>query len=239
MSRLLTLALVRSGEGMSKSFIFLALVGASTLLVRSQSVPHPDASAVWQTPGGFVANAKTACGSSSGSQFGDCLIQQMVKAGASAASVTFTRDLFKETHGEVGVMTSFQKGTPVDIAWVTYPWRPDHKYGLLLLNGQPAIVNVEDLKRLDQRAMRESLQYKSLQKQFARLDIFPGDRDGKTFPDSQPSPNGGAQFVLNYPLRNGCPNCGNAGSAMFTWNFDKDGKFVGTSFMGLLSPPLN
>jgi hypothetical protein len=224
---------------MSKSFIFLALIGASTLIVHSQSAPHPDASAVWQMPAGFAANAQTACGSSSGSRSGDCLIQQMVKAGASTASVAFTRDLLKETHGEVGVMTSFQKGTPVDIAWVTYPWRPDHRYGLLLLNGRPAIVNVEDLKGLDQRAMRESLQYQGLQKQFTRLDIFPGDRAGTTFPDSQPSPNGGTQFVLDYPLRNGCPNCGNAGSAMFTWNFDKDGKFVGTSFMGLLAPPLN
>lgn len=220
---------------MSKSFIFLALIGASSLLVRSQSVPHPDASAVWQMPAGFAAKAQTACGS----QSGDCLIQQMVKAGASPASVAFTRDLLKETHGEVGVMTSFQKGKPLDIAWVTYPWRPDHKYGLLLLNGRPAIVNVEDLKGLDQRAMRESLQYKSLQKQFAGLAIFPGDRQGTTFPDSQPNPNGGVQFILDYPLRNGCPNCGNAGSAMFTWNFDNDGKFQGTSFMGLLAPPLN
>jgi hypothetical protein len=224
---------------MSKSFIFLALVGASTILARSQSMPHPDASAVWQMPAGFVADAQTACGTPSASHFGDCVIEQMVKAGASTASVTFTRDLLKQSHGEAGVMTSFQHGTPVDIAWVTYPWRPDHKYGLLLLNGEPAIVNVEDLKLLDRRSMRDSLQYKALQKQFAKLDIFQGDREGKTFPDSQPSANGGAQFVLNYPLRNGCPNCGNAGSAMFTWNFDKDGKFLGTSFMGLLAPPLN
>jgi hypothetical protein len=162
----------------------------------------------------------------------------MVKAGASTASVAFTRNLSKQSHGEVGVMTAFQQGTPVDFAWVTYPWRPNHQYGLLLLNGQPAIVNVEDLKLLDQKSMRQSFQYKDLQKQFAKLDIFPGDRDGKTWPDSQPRPNGGAQFVLDYPLRNGCANCANAGSAMFTWNFDKDGKFLGTSFMGLLPPPL-
>jgi len=224
---------------MSKSFILLALVGASTILARSQSLPHSDASAVWHMPGEFVANAQTACGSSSASQFGDCLIQQMVKAGAPTASVTFTRNLFKQGHGEVGIMTSFQQGTPVDIAWVTYPWRPDHRYGLLLLNGQPGIVNVEDLKLLDQKSMRQSFQYQDLQKQFAKLDIFPGDRDGKTWPASQPTPNGGAQLVLGYPLRNGCATCANAGSATFTWNFAKDGKFLGTSFMGLLPPPLN
>jgi hypothetical protein len=224
---------------MLKSLILLALVGASTILARSQTLPHPDASAVWQMPNGFAATAQTACGASSGSQFSDCLIQQMVKAGAPAASVTFTRDLLKHNHGEVGVMTSFQPGKPVDIAWVTYPWRPDHRYGLLLLNGRPEIVNVEDLKLLDQRAMRDSSQYKDLRNQFAKVDIFPGDRDGRTWPQSQPQPSGGTQFVLGYPLRNGCVSCANAGSATFTWNFDKDGKFLGTSFMGLLPPPLN
>ena len=224
---------------MSKSFLLLALAGASTILAGSQSLPRPDASAVWQLPGGFAADARSACGSSSASKFGDCLIQQMVKAGASTSSVTFTRNLFEQSKEEVGIMTSFQHEKPVDVAWVTYPWRSDHRYGLLLLNGQPAIVNLEDLKLLDQKAMRQSFQYQDLQKQFGKLNIFPGDRDGQTWPDSQPASNGGAQFVLDYPLRNGCANCANAGSAMFTWNFDKDGKFLGTSFMGLLPPPLN
>jgi hypothetical protein len=224
---------------MLRSFILLALVGASTILAPPQSLPHPDASAVWQMPGGFVVKAQAACGSSSAVQFGDCLIQQMVKAGAPATSVVFTRALFRQYHQDVGVMTSFQHGTPVDIAWVTYPWRTDHQYGLLVLNGRPEIVNIEDLKLLDQKSMRQSFQYQDLQKQFAQVAIFPGDRDGQTWPQSQTGPNGGAQFILGYPLRNGCPSCANAGSATFTWNFDKDGKFLGTSFMGLLAPPLN
>jgi hypothetical protein len=163
----------------------------------------------------------------------------MEKAGAPGASVDFSRSLLKRRHEDVGVMTSYQQGKPVDIAWVTYPWRQDHKYGLLLLNGQPTIVNIEDLDHLDQKSMRESLQYKTLQKQYPKVDIYPGDRDGRTYPDSQPGSNGGLQYILVYPLRNGCPNCANAGSAMFTWNFDMDGKFLGTSFMGLLPPPLN
>lgn len=224
---------------MSRSLILFAVLGASTILANSQGVPHVDASAVWDIPQGFAAGAQNACGSRSDSKFGDCVCQQMMKAGASTASVNFTRDLLKQSHGEVGVMTSFQQGKPVDIAWVTYPWRSNHKFGLLLLNGQPAIVNIEDLKLLDQKSMRQSLQYKDLQKQLAKVDIFPGDRDGRTYPDSQSGPNGGTQYVLVYPLRNGCPTCANAGSAMFTWNFDASGKFLGTSFMGLLPPPLN
>lgn len=225
---------------MSKRLSLLVLVCVAAIIPSySQAPSRLDASAVFQMPGGFVANAESACGSSSTPQFGDCVAQQMSKAGASAASVNFTRELYKENHGEVGFMTSFQRGTPVDIAWITYSWRPDHQYGLLLLNGQPRIVNVEDLAVLDLKTMQQSFQYKDLRNQFAKLTIFPGDRDGMTWPESQPGSNGGTQFVMSYRLRNGCATCANAGSAIFTWNFDKEGKFLGTSFMGMTSPPLN
>jgi len=225
---------------MSKHLSLVVLSGlVTTILASAQGTPRLDAAAVWQMPGGFVANAQTACGSSSSPQFGDCVTTQMAKAGASPASVSFTRELYKQNHGEVGFMTTFQPGTPVDIAWVTYSWRPDHQYGLLLLNGQPGIVNVEDLTLLDRKSMQQSFQYKDLQNEFPKLDIFPGDRDGTTWPESQAGPNGGTGFVLSYPLRNGCATCANAGSAIFTWNFNKQGKFVGTSFQGMTPAPLN
>ena len=135
-------------------------------------------------------------------------------------------------------MTSFQKGSPVDIAWVTYSWRPDHQYGLLLLNGQPSIVNVEDLTALDQKTMQQSFQFKDLQNQFPKVALFAGDRDGTAWPDSQTGSDGGTQFVLSYPLRNGCLTCAHAGAAIFTWNFSKQGKFLGTSFQGMTPAPL-
>lgn len=214
---------------------FACLVAASA---QSQNSPHVDASAVWQMPPGFVGNSQTACGSQSSSGFLDCVVQQMTKAGASPASTRFTRELFKQSRGEVGFLTSFQKGTPVDIAWTTYPWRPDHQYGLLLVNGQPEIVNVEDLKLLDRKGLQQSFQFKDLQSQFPKVEVYPGDRDGQTWPQSQAGDSGGTQFVLSYPLRNGCPTCAHAGDAIFTWNFSNQGKFLGTSFMGMTPAPL-
>jgi len=44
--------------------------------------------------------------------------------------------------------------------------------------------------------------------------------------------------VVSYPLRNGCHACASAGSALFNWNFDAQGKFLGTTFLGLLAAPL-
>ena len=45
----------------------------------------------------------------------------MAKAGAPPDAVSFTRALYKESHGEFGVMTGFQDESPVAFAWITYP----------------------------------------------------------------------------------------------------------------------
>ena len=197
-----------------------------------------DASTVWQLPPQFMTSARAACDPSSGSNYADCVIGRMAKAGAPADAVQFTRELYKQSHGEFGIMTGFQDEGPVAFAWMTYPLRANTNYGLLLLNGQPRIVNVEDLKLLDVKAMKQSTQFQDLKAQFPRIDIWPGDRDGKLWPNSQPGANGGIQFTVGYPLRDGCHACAHAGDAIFNWNFDAAGKFLGTSFQGIIGPPL-
>jgi hypothetical protein len=167
------------------------------------------------------------------------MIAQMTQAGAPTAAVSFTRELFKQSHGEFGVMTGFQGGSPVAFAWINYPLRANANYGLLLVNGWPPIVNVEDLKLLDTKTMKQSFQFRDLKNQFPKVDVWPGDRDGKIWPTSQSGPDGGTQFMVGYPLVNGCHACERAGFAIFTWNFDAQGKFLGTAFMGMTPPPLN
>lgn len=204
---------------------------------QSQNVPAKiGSSAVWQVTPQFLAAAHAACDNSSPAA--GCMIDQMAKAGAPADAVGFTRELFKQSHGEFGVMTGFQNQAPIAIAWITYPLRANTNYGLLLVNGKPPILNVEDLSLLDIKTMKRSFQFQDLKNQFPQADLWPGDRDGKTWPNSQAGPNGGIQFVVSYPLRNGCHACASAGSALFNWNFDAQGKFLGTTFLGLLSPPL-
>ena len=195
-------------------------------------------SSVWQIPGQFLAAAHAACDKSAPSGFTECFINQMAPAGASADAVSFTRGLYKQSHGDVGIMTGFQPVGPVDIAWITYPLRANTNYGLLLVNGKPQMVNVEDLNLLDKKTMQQSPQFKDLAFQFPKVDVWPGDRDGKTWPNSQTGPNGGIQFTVGYPLINGCHACARAGSAIFTWNFSAQGKFMGTTFVGMTPPPL-
>jgi hypothetical protein len=217
--------------------VCLAVVLYASAVFAQSNSPSIGQSAVWQPPSTFITSAQTACEKVSPSlKFNECVINQMPKAGASADAVTFTRELYKELGGEVGIMGSFSKVGPVDIAWVTYPLRSTN--GLLLVNGQPKILNAEDLKRLDQKGLQQSFQYQSLQSQFPNVGLWPGDRDGKTWPNSQTGSKGGLQFIIGYPLRNGCQTCAHAGFALFTWNFSPTGRFMGTSFMGMTPAPL-
>ncbi len=196
------------------------------------------ASAVWQLPESFMAGAHAACDKSAPDRFAECVIDQMAKAGAPPDAVSFTRELYQQSHGDVGIMTGFQAVGPVDFAWITYPLRANTNHGLLLINGEPRIVNVENLAQLDRKGMKNAPQFKDLQVQFPEVDVWPGDRDGKTWPNSQAGPNGGVQFTVGYPLINGCHACAHAGSAIFTWNFTAQGKLLGTTFVGMTPPPL-
>jgi len=195
-------------------------------------------SAVWQIPSQFLVTAHAACDKSSASGGGECFINQMAKAGASKAAVTFTRELYRQNHGDFGIMTGFQRQRPVAFAWITYPLRANTNYGLLLVNGQPRMVNVEDLKLLDRKTMEQSTQFQDVKNQFPKADVWPGDRDGKIWPNSQAGPSGGIQFVVGYPLLNGCHACERVSDVIFTWNFDAAGKFLGTSFVGMTPPPI-
>jgi hypothetical protein len=196
------------------------------------------ASSVWPLPAQFMTSAHAACDKSAPAAFAPCVIDQMAKAGASTDAVSFTRALYKQSSGEVGIMTGFQAVGPVDFAWITYPLRANTNYGLLFINGKPPIVNVENLALLDRKTMQQTPQFKDLKFQFPEVDVWPGDRDGKTWPNSQTASDGGVQFTVGYPLINGCHACARAGSAIFTWNFTAQGKFLGTTFVGMTPPPL-
>lgn len=233
-------ALAQSGKEIlvTRAAVEMPVPFASALTMAGADQPKIDASAVWTLPGDFVTKAHTSCEKSAPSSFAECFVDQMSKAGASNTAVAFTRELYKQSHGEVGIMTGFQGAQPVDIAWITYPLRANTNYGLLLVNGRPTIVNVEDLKLLDQKGLKQSPQFQDLKNQFPKVDVWPGDRDGTTWPNSQAGPHGTTQYLVDYPLINGCHACARAGRVIFTWNFDARGKFLGTTFQGMTPPPL-
>ena len=198
------------------------------------------AASVWQMPSTFLAAARKACDNlPQPSSYADCFINQMSKAGASPAAVAFTRELQKQSNGDVGIMSGFDKvGPVVDVAFITYPLRANTNNGLLFVNGTPKIINAEDLSLLNQTEMQQSPQFQNTKAQFPNVSVWPGDRDGTTWPNSNPNSEGGVSFTLGYPLINGCHACERAGFAEFNWKFGPTGKFLGTAFMGMTPPPV-
>ena len=222
---------------MRRFCLLLVLISVASVVFAQSQTQSIGPSAVWKPASDFLTNAHAACDKATPSlKFSACVIDQMSKAGAPADAVSLTRELAKQTSGEIGIMAGFHKVGPVDIAWVSYPLRGSN--GLLLVNGAPRIINAEDLKLLDQKGMQQSFQFQDLQNQFPRVNLWPGDRDGKTWPNSQTGSKGGLQFIIGYPLRNGCQACAHAGHALFTWNFSSSGRFTGTSFLGMTPAPI-
>jgi len=218
----------------------------AVLLICSVFLPAQDSSgqkigpsAVWQMPDSLRTTILKKCGDATQPPpFAECFINQMAAGGAPAPAVAFTRELYKVSNGDVGILYGFHKVGPVDIGWVNYPLRANTNYGLLFLNGKPPILNAEDLTLLDQSAMKQNPQFQNTKAQFPKTGVWPGDRDGTTWPNSQLGPNGGIQFTVGYPLINGCHACEHVGFAMFNWNFNQQGKFLGTSFVGMTPPPV-
>ncbi len=195
------------------------------------------ASAVWRPPQDFVTKAHEICDKGAGpASFSQCFMNQISAAGTPAAAMAFTRMLYKQSDGQLGIMSAFKNYGLVDAAQVFYPLRANDNYVLLLVNGDPAIIDVDDLQKLERPAMESDPAFQSIKQKYPKADIWPGDRSGNNpWPRMQSLPGGGTQFVVNYPLIDGCHACQHVGLARFGWDFDPSGKFLRTTYM--VSPP--
>ena len=221
-----------------------ALVFAVSVPAQTASAPHGgssskiDASSVWNVPPDFVAKAHAACDKSNPPNYGRCFLDQMKAQGAPDKAVSFSLMLFRQTDGEVGILVGFKPAGPVDMARVLYPLRANDNYGLLLVNGDPPVLNVDDLKKLDTAAMEQTGVYKAVKERFPNATLWPGDRSGADiWPASQAMPGGGQQIIIGYPLLDGCHACRPVGLARFAWEFDAKGNFLKTEYVPTPPPP--
>src|SRR5262245_35336980 len=142
-------AISSSRESSAKTEVIMnttALVAALLLAAAAQApapAPAPvGADAVWKPPADFRATVTAACGKAK--DFGACFVDEMRAAGASAAAVDFA----KRTDNQ-GYMTSFRDTGRVDVANVEYPFRANENALVFLVNGEPAMIDVDDVSRID------------------------------------------------------------------------------------------
>jgi hypothetical protein len=221
----------------------IVLVTVSCAFAQTVSAPQSGnsnkitAAAVWNVPQDFLTKAHAACDAAHPPDYGQCFIDQMATQGAPGKAVSFSLMLYKQSDGQVGIMVGFEPAGAVDMARVMYPLRANDNYGLLFVNGDPNILDVDNLKKLDQAGMEKAGVYQVIKERFPKVAIFSGDRSGTTWPQMQPIPNVGEQFIIGYPLLDGCHACRPLGLARFAWQFDAQGKFLNTVYIPTPPPP--
>jgi hypothetical protein len=201
--------------------------------------------AVWSVNPDFLKAAHAACDKSAPpTSVPECFIGEMAKAGAPQDAVKFTRALYGST-GQVGMMGEFKSFGAIGLAWVVYPLRANENDGLLLLNGDPQFLDPDDVQKLDKTALPSDPLFLQWKKTAPKLDVWPGDRAGGAaqiqFARVRPGEKPGSQrFLFSYPLIDGCHACARSGFANYWWDFDAQGKFLGTQLLSVTrgAPPI-
>ena len=114
----------------------------------------------------------------------------------------------------------------------SYPFRANENDAWLLVNGTPALIDVDDRHYLALAAMRGSAGLSaSFDRRYPNVSFWPGDR-GVTGPQVA---RGGREFVVGYQLRDQCHACATVGQVRFAFDFEAEGRFLGTRLISVIA----
>jgi hypothetical protein len=179
--------------------------------------------AVWHPGAGFVAELHQACDSQS--VFIQCAARQIDNA-APAPAAAFSRAIEHD-----GWLNAFREVGRVDVAYVLYPFRANENYGWLLVNGSPAMVDVDDLSRLPRADLRADRAWSQILARYPNAILFPNDRSTIVDPMALVFPDGSQQFIVSYRITDRCRACALVGFAFFGYDFNSKGRFDGAHLL--------
>jgi hypothetical protein len=177
--------------------------------------------AVWKPPADFRATVNAKCGKAA--DFGACFLDQMRAAGASPEALAFARRTDNQ-----GYATSFHGTGKVAVVSAEYPFRANENSLVFLVNGQPSMIDVDDLSRLDKEDLDANPAYAALLAKYPKVELFPADRRPGLGASAGRLRSGGQRFVVVYALKDGCRACEVVGDAYVAFDFDVEGRLVGT-----------
>jgi len=210
--------------------LFLTVFSLAASVVTPPPAPAVGPAAVFRPGEDFLAGFHAACATLAGGEFGECFVAQMSAAGASPAAVDFARRT-----GNRGYLRELRETGAVDVAFVEYPFRANENQGCLLVNGDPAMFDVDDPAHIASKDLEANSVYAFLRKNRPKVAIFPGDRSGASGPLAQSRRGGGQRFMVLYRLRDGCHACVSVGYARVAFDFDALGKYLGTEILQVRS----
>lgn len=200
------------------------IIVAATHAVAAQTAVT--AAAMWRPEAGFMARFHAQCEGRRGAAFTGCFAAAMKEAGASPAALAFTRRLGNEAFLEALDPTA----GPIAIAHLFYPFRANENEAWLLLNGTPAMIDVDQRRYLLLAEMRLSTGYAAIRRRYPNVAFWPGER-GAAGPEAAAN---GLRFIVGYLLRDFCHACAIVGRVRYAFEFDRAGKFLGTRLVSVI-----
>jgi hypothetical protein len=206
----------------------LVVFGSSVSAEAQATVIGKDSE--WNATSETVRLIHQECSEKKAPEFGKCFVDFMRRAGASAQAVAFA-----QSTGNTGYLAHFFKMGRVDLAYVHYPFRANENEGWLLVNGDPAMIDVDALADLPKDQLEGNPTYLRIREEFPKVMLFGGDRTITRPPEMIVEPSKGQRFIVEYRLLNGCHACERVGSARFAFDFDPNGKFLDSTLLDVRS----
>src|SRR5580692_370282 len=216
---------------MIRSGILLVMLCAATSLCVAQEPAKPaqrsaervSAAAVWNPSPEALAAIRQKCGEADSTHVERCFLNEMKSAGASPEALAFAESLA----GSLGVvyLRAFRHVERVDVAYIEYAFRANELEGVLLVNGNPSPIDVDDDRFTIDAELRKNAAYAALAEQYPHISLWPGDRFDSKLPTVTSTGWGTQTFLVQYLLRDGCHACAEIGTATLGFTFDTDGNF--------------
>jgi len=189
-------------------------------------------SAVWSPDSDDLDDIAKACQTEPAARYGNCFVDQMGSF-ASSEAVAFSQALLQQAPSRAGYLTGLREAGPIDLGYVAYPGAAETTRGWVLVNGTPAIVDVDNLSELPRAPMEKDPQFEVLRKNHpaVALSVENDDRSAGSMPGMVALGDGSQRFIVNYSLKEPCRDCPPLAHAGFGFDFDPTGKFLGIKFI--------
>jgi hypothetical protein len=188
--------------------------------------------AVWNPPPDFTTRFRAACGGARADQFGECFVGQMRAAGAPPPAIAFA-----SATGNQGYLAELRETGRVDVARAVYPFRANENDVVFLVNGTPAMIDVDAPKYAGPAAVARSAEFREIQRRVPKAAVFPGDRFHLSSVTVLERPGGGQSFLVESEIHDGCHACAVVGTVSIGFDFDGQGRLLGSSVVSVRAAP--
>ncbi len=167
-----------------KRALLIATIASGAVFLFASRAPSPHAAisppptrvganAVWTPSPGVLSDIRQVCSAGDPDQQKACFLDSMKSAGASDEAAAFVKSF---AANGLAYVRAFRDTGRVDIAYIEYLFRANELDGVLLVNGTPPIIDVDDYKLVSQEDLRKNADYRRAPTEISSEQYLPGDR---------------------------------------------------------------